>query len=165
MESKPPLSDYDRQITKQAAHKRKKSGKSISQLGEQSNQSVAPLVVLSPWEKNLLEFSKDTNLTAAQLRGEDEIPTLPVPEKWKYEYGKELVSPKLVKYLPTKMYKLHQWYMQATPNGYAATEVRVGHQHYFRGDDIIMVPQEELYMLYNQDALDKSLISCWHYAI
>ena len=63
-----PLFDYDRQITKQVAHnKRKKSGSTIPQLGKQSNQSVALLVVLSDFEKNLLEFSKDTNLTVAQL--------------------------------------------------------------------------------------------------
>nr|TKW29521.1 hypothetical protein SEVIR_3G400800v2 [Setaria viridis] len=145
----------------QAAHKRKKSGKSISQLREQSNQSVAPLVVLSNFDKNLIEFANDTNLTAAQLRGEDDIPTLPVPKKWKYNYGKELMLSKLVKYLLTKMYKLHQWYMQATSNGYAAMKVWIGDQHYYRGDGIIMVDLEELYMLYNLDALDKSLISCW----
>nr|TKW33683.1 hypothetical protein SEVIR_2G255500v2 [Setaria viridis] len=149
------------QIIKQSAQKRKKSGKSIAQLGQQSNQSVAPLVVLSDFEKNLLEFSKDTNLTTAQLRGEDDIPTLPMPPKWKYEYGKELMWPRLVKYLLTKMYKLHQWYMEATTYGLIVMEVRVGDQDYFRGDDIIMVEMEELYMLFNQDALDKSLISCW----
>ncbi|MFS9531636.1 hypothetical protein Q6247_26055, partial [Klebsiella pneumoniae] len=55
-----PLFDYDRQITKQVAHnKRKKSGKCIPQLGEQANQLVALLMVQSDWERNLLEFSKD----------------------------------------------------------------------------------------------------------
>ena len=38
----------------------------------------------------MLEFTKDTNLIAAQLRGEDHIPMHPVPAKWKYKYGKPL---------------------------------------------------------------------------
>nr|TKW28376.1 hypothetical protein SEVIR_3G314500v2 [Setaria viridis] len=158
---KPPLLDYDRQITKQTTHKRKKSRKSVSQLEEQSNQLVAPLVVLSDFDKNLVEFAKDTNLIVAQLRGKDDIPTLPVPDKWQYEYGQELVRPILVNHLPTKMYKLHQWYMQAASNGYAVMEVRISHEHYFHGDDIVQMPLEELFQLYNQEALDKSLISCW----
>nr|TKW22537.1 hypothetical protein SEVIR_4G235100v2 [Setaria viridis] len=115
--------------------KKKKSGSSIPHLGTQSNQSIAPLRVLSEFDKNLLQ-------------GEDHL-------------GKPLVWPQLVDRVPTKMYKLHQWYMEASANGLLILEVRIGDQHYFRGDDIINVPLEELYFLYNQDALDKSLISSW----
>nr|TKW21568.1 hypothetical protein SEVIR_4G127700v2 [Setaria viridis] len=145
---KPSLSDYDRQITK-AFQKKKKSGSTIPQLGTQSNQSIAPLKVLLEFDQNLLQFIKDTNLTLAQLRGEDHIPKHPEAAKWKYEYGKPL------------MYKLHQWYMEVSANGLFVLEVQIGGQHYFRGEDIINVPLEELYYLYNQDALDKSLISSW----
>ncbi|XP_072146436.1 uncharacterized protein [Setaria viridis] len=49
----------------------------------------------------------------------------------------------------------------AASDGFATMEVQISHQHYFRGDDIIHVPLEELFQLYNQEALDKSLISCW----
>nr|TKW03580.1 hypothetical protein SEVIR_7G050700v2 [Setaria viridis] len=92
---------------------------------------------------------KNTYLTTAQLRREDHIPKHPRAAKWKYEYGKLL------------MYKLHQWYMQASAEGFAVLEVRIDDQHFFRGEDIINVLLEELYFLFNQDALDKSLISCW----
>nr|TKV99772.1 hypothetical protein SEVIR_8G065900v2 [Setaria viridis] len=114
-------------------------------------------------EKPPLSDNKaDTNLTIAQLRGEDHIPTHPVPTKWKYEYGKPLVLLQLVKWLPTKMYKLHKWYMEATAQGFAMIEVQIGDEHYFHGDDIINVLLEELYFLFNQDAIDKMEIqTCW----
>ena len=34
--------------------------------------------------------------------------------KWKYARGKPLVHPDKVKNLPTRMYELHQWYMNIT---------------------------------------------------
>nr|XP_034600007.1 uncharacterized protein LOC117860741 [Setaria viridis] len=157
----PPRQHADYQNTKCYTKKMKKSGKSIPQLGQQSNQSIAPLVVLSKFDKNLTEFSKDTNLTPAQLRGEDDIPMHPMPAKWKYEYGKLLVWPQLVKHLPTKMYKLHEWYVEATTQGMAVMEVRIGDERYFHADDIINVLLDQLYMLFNQDVLDKSLINRW----
>lgn len=67
----------------------------------------------------------------------------------------------LVDRLATKMYKLHEWYMKASANGFAMMEVRIGDQHFFRGEAIINAMLEELYFLFNQDALDKTLISCW----
>nr|TKV99759.1 hypothetical protein SEVIR_8G064900v2 [Setaria viridis] len=139
-----PKKPYDmtdeelRAITK-ASKKRKKSGSTIPQLGAQSNQSVAPLQVLFEFDKNLLQFAKDTNLTVAQLRGEDHIPKYPGAAKWKYEYGKLLAS----------------------AEGFAVLEVRIGDQHFFCGEDNINVLLKELYCLFNQDALDKSLIGCW----
>lgn len=80
----------------------------------QSNQSVAPLQVLFEFDRNMLQFAKDTNLTATQLRGEDHIAKHPRAAKWKYEYEKPLVWQQLVDRLPMKIYKLHQWYMQAS---------------------------------------------------
>nr|TKW32558.1 hypothetical protein SEVIR_2G175300v2 [Setaria viridis] len=117
--------------------------------------------VLSEFDKNLLLFAKDTNLTPAQLRGEDHVSKHPGVAKSKFEFGKSLVWPQLVDRLPTKMYKLHQWYMEASANSLLMLEVRIGDQHYFCGEDILKIPLEELYFLYNQDALDKLLISSW----
>nr|TKW02918.1 hypothetical protein SEVIR_7G030900v2 [Setaria viridis] len=130
-------------------------------LETQSNQLIAPLQVLSEFDQNLLQFVKDTNLTPAQLQGENHIPKHPGSAKWKNELGKPLVWLQLVDRLPTKIYKLHQSYMEALANGLLMLEVWIGDQHYFHGEDIINVPLEELYYLYNQDALDKSLISFW----
>lgn len=149
---KPLLSDYDRSITK--SYQMKKRGSSILQLGTQSN-----LQALLEFYKDVLLFAKDTNLTTAQLRRVDHIPKQAGAGKWKFKLGKELVWPQLVDHLPTKMYKLHQWYMEASATGLLMLEVRIGDQYYFYGDAIINVPLEELYFLYNQDTLDKSLIS------
>nr|TKV94916.1 hypothetical protein SEVIR_9G327400v2 [Setaria viridis] len=52
-------------------------------------------------------------------------------------------------------------YMEASVTGLLMLEVWIGNQHYFCGDAIINVSLKELYFLYNQDAVDKSLISFW----
>lgn len=159
-----PPSDYDRTIKKlynQKQHQKKKSGKTIPQLGTQANQSTTPFKVLSDFEKNLLQWSKETNLIPAQLRGEDDIQKHKGIGKWKFVFGKELVWPQLVDRLPTRMYKLHQWYMQASAEGQIVLEVWIGKQYFFCGEAIIHVPLEEFYFLFNQDALDKTLVSCY----
>ncbi|RCV25390.1 hypothetical protein SETIT_5G162700v2, partial [Setaria italica] len=121
---KPPLSDYDRTITK-AFQKKKKSGSTIPQLGTQSNQSVATLQ--------------------------------------KFELGKPLVWPQFsnedVQIAPI----VHGGFSQRFSHGRSLD----WRSTLFRGEAIINVPLEEFYFLYNQDALDKSLISSWvfHYAM
>ena len=56
---------------------------------------------------------------------EDEI-------KRKYVRGQPLVEPDKVKNLPTRMYELHQWYMNITkiPNR-ESLMVNVKHEHYY----------------------------------
>ena len=56
---------------------------------------------------------KESNLTAAQIAGGEDIPKAEVVVKWTYELGKSLVPPEVVSVLPTQMYKLHQHYMRA----------------------------------------------------
>nr|TKW39630.1 hypothetical protein SEVIR_1G191800v2 [Setaria viridis] len=73
---KEPMSDYDRSITK-SYQKNKRSGFTIPQLGEQSLRSVDPLKVLSKEYEVVAKFIASTNLTKAQLLGEDIIPNHP----------------------------------------------------------------------------------------
>jgi hypothetical protein len=67
------LSDYNRSITK-SYQKKGTRRYTIPQLGEQSQQSIPPLQVLSKENEATADFVLETELTKAQLRGEDHIP-------------------------------------------------------------------------------------------
>ena len=75
---KPPLmSDYDHSITKSWEKKSNRRYNQVPQLSEQPKQSVPPLVVLSKEDEATAEFVKETNLTKAQLLGQEKIPGSP----------------------------------------------------------------------------------------
>ena len=64
-------------------------------------------------QQDFVTFLKESNLTAAQIAGGEDIPKADVVVKWTFEIGKTLVPPEVVSVLPTQMYKLHQLYMRA----------------------------------------------------
>ena len=81
--------------------------------------------------------------------------------KRKYVRGQPLVEPDKVKNLPTRMYELHQWYMDITKiSNRESLMVNVNEEHYYHKKDVT-VEYSELFQLYNKDALDKSIISCY----
>ena len=81
--------------------------------------------------------------------------------KWKYVRGQPLVEPDKVKNLPTRMYELHQWYMDITKRSdRESLMVQVKKDHYYH-EKPVTVEYSELFQLYNQDALDKSIVSCY----
>jgi hypothetical protein len=66
------LSDYDHSITK--SFKKKGARRStIPQFGEQSQQLIPPLQVLSKENEAMADFVVESKLTKAQLREEDHI--------------------------------------------------------------------------------------------
>ena len=74
-----PKSDYDRSLTKsfEAKQKKTRAGKCVAQLGQQSQQSVPPLVIRNEYGSNLdlldvdfedmVRFYEDTGLDLAQV--------------------------------------------------------------------------------------------------
>ena len=81
--------------------------------------------------------------------------------KWKYVQGQPLVEPDKVKNLPTRMYELHDWYMKITKiSNRESLMVQVKEDHYFN-KKALAIEYLELFQLYNQDALDKSIVSCY----
>ena len=95
----------------------------------------------------------------ADVQYEDYFPMAEV--KYTYTYGKDLVRPGQLPHLGTQMQRLHEWYMQACRNSDRYLTVGVRYEHYFRGKEEINIDFEELFQLFNQDALDKALISCY----
>ena len=156
-------SDYERQIKKSDSHpeKRKSSAKKVPQLGDQAEQSVPPLNVLSTDEQQIEDFVRASGLTREQLFGEAPIERHEERGRKKFVLGEPLMWPELIRELPTRMHQFHQWYMKASASGLAALAARVRDEHFHRGINDIYIDFEDFHLLFHQDALDKALISCW----
>ena len=102
------------------------------------------------------------NITVGQLLEIEDMPVITEEEiKRKYVQGQPLVEPEDVNKLPTRMYELHQWYMDITKRSdRESLMVQVKKDHYYHQKPVT-VEYSELFQLYNQDALDKSIVSCY----
>ena len=131
---------------KKERFKAAKCGKNVAQLGEQAKQSISPLKVISD-----KKVHHDTG-------------TIGGPQKyqyaWTYVYGKSLVRPEEVNSLTTQLRRLHLWYEKAVAAGHDVFWVSYKKEHYFT-DDAMYIPFSEIFQLFNQDSLDKSLVSCY----
>jgi hypothetical protein len=56
-----------------------------------------------------------------------------------YRHGAPLVKPELVKDLPTKMQRLHKWYMQASAESKNWIYAGYKHHHYGHGDGFLLI--------------------------
>jgi hypothetical protein len=166
-----------------------KSGKQIPQLGEQKNQSVPPLIVSSDIDKDFrddmdkdfelldpraINAAREQGITVAQakenatamgmslgqLLGYEEAPKGEIARK--YAKGKPLVSREDEARLPSHMRMLHEWYMREAekkhPREWVSADVR--DEHHFKNYSI-HIQMSELFQLFNQDALDKSILGCY----
>ena len=102
------------------------------------------------------------NITVGQLLEIEPMSPLREEEiKWQYVRGQPLVKPEEVKNLPIRMYELHDWYMKIIKiSNRESLMVQVEEDHYFH-KKALSVEYSELFQFYNQDALDKSLVSCY----
>ena len=109
-----------------------------------------------------IEQAERLMITVGQLLDIEPMSQLREEEiKWKYVRGQPLVEPDEVKNLPTRMYELHQWYINITKiSNRESLMVNVKEEHYFH-EKAVSVEYLELFQLYNQDALDKSIVSCY----
>ena len=112
------------------------------------------------------EFLAEASLTVNQFYGNALIANATVVDEFKRTYvrGRSLYNPSALRDLGTQMRRLNSWYMEActkNPDDDCIC-VRIRQEHYFRGDDLIFVPYNELHQLCHMDALDKSIISCYY---
>ena len=80
---------------------------------------------------------------------------------YKYQYEHPLVKPELVKELPTKMRRVHEWYMEATKKGANWIHIGIKNEYYVSVDGVLMIEFVELFQLFNQDAIDKAIHSAY----
>ena len=116
------------------------SSSDVPQLGAQKKQSIEPLVVgQTTQQQDFVTFLKESNLTAAQIAGGEDIPKADVVVKWTYELGKTIVPPKVVSVLSTQMYKLHQHYMCAMADCIFMQGTKIKDDDFLRGEAIIWI--------------------------
>jgi hypothetical protein len=117
--------------------------------------------VLPTEQQGLIAFLGTSRLSVAQVAGCDEIETHPAVARWKYEFCKSLVPPKVVLVLPTQMRRLHDYYMLVSSRYNCMLGVWIKDEDYFHGEDVTWLYFEELYQLYHQDALNINFFSTW----
>ena len=86
------------------------------------------------------------------------VPTADIAPK--FVYGADLVSRERLRQLPTHMRNLHQWYLDACKENTSYIVANIPEEYYFRKEEI-HIEMNELWQLFNLDALDKSLMSCY----
>ena len=103
--------------------------------------------------------AEELKITVGQLLEIEDMPGITEEEiKRKYVRGQPLVELDEVKKLPTRMYELHQWYMDITKiSDRLSLMVNVKEEHYFH-EKAMSAEYSELFQLFNQDALDKSIV-------
>ena len=165
------LSNYERSITKSFLQKQssssgsKKCGRTVPQLGEQAVQSITPLKVSTEQEVVIADASREAaaralGTTVEQMIGLVEIPTLDVIPIRKFVKGEPLVTIDEEKLLPTQMRNLHQWYKKEIKIGRESLMVKVKPEYYYHKNEV-WIEDQELFQLFHQKALDKSLVSCF----
>jgi hypothetical protein len=153
--------DAKKEANKTSATARGK--RDVAQLGAQTKKSISSLKVFasnaggSVAQPNPADFAVEAGLTLSQLIHED-IPKAPIARQ--YEKGKSLIPPEIEINLPTQMRKLHKWYLQAAKGtqDFLLMKITKGH---FLGEDLVHIEFDELFQLFNQDELDKSLVSAY----
>nr|XP_051190047.1 uncharacterized protein LOC127303345 [Lolium perenne] len=162
---------------KKASHSEsKKEGKQVAQLGAQSKQSIAPLIVKAagPDDPEIIaaaarqgltvasaiEQAANLGLTLRAVLGLDEATMKDVVIT--YVSNGPLVEPAQEKDLPPQMTGLLNWYKAyiklKNAKDYIYAEVRPEHhfKHYY-----VQIHRSELFQLFNLRELDKSIISCY----
>ena len=79
---------------------------------------------------------------------------------YQYKYGQPLVRAEELPNLSTQLRRLHNWYMEKCKDGKNWIMVAITDEHYGR-NDVMNIEFCELFQLFNQDALDKSLLSAY----
>ena len=106
--------------------------------------------------------AEELKITVGQLLEIQDMPPIREEEiKRKFVRGQPLVEPEDVKKLSTRMYELHQWYMDISKRSdRESLMVYVKKDDYYH-EKAVAVEYSELFQLYNQAALDKSIVSCY----
>jgi hypothetical protein len=91
---------------------------------------------------------------------DERFPKAVVAPKPKFVKGGPMVSKERLEDLPTNMCYLHAWYMNEAKNGRIMIVARVPREYYDRPEEI-HVDFDEFFQMYNCDALEKSLMSCY----
>ena len=109
---------------------------------------------------NLLGMVPGTN--PGDYLGDDVHFEIMEVDEFIYQYGKPLIkdgSPPLT----TMMRRFYELYMETcSKSGKDALTMRIKEEHDLIGTGLFSVEFDELFQLYNQKALDKTLVTCYY---
>ena len=108
----------------------------------------------------VISFVESLRLPVSAIIGTAEPPKDPnfVP-RWPFEIGKPLVRPELVKKLPTKMHRFHQWYMTMSKKGRERFGMLVRPDDFSgEGEKVVWLKFKDIYDVYHLDVLNTDLI-------
>ena len=95
------------------------------------------------------------------LRDDVQFETLEVVEIFRYEHGKPLGKPDHPP-LTMMMRRLHQWYMDTCMKSRTdSMMVRIKDEQDYVGADVMPIEFVEIFQLFNQQAIDKQLMTCY----
>jgi hypothetical protein len=121
---------------------------------------VPPLKVFSDVANVSARVAPGTNL-CDYLPDNIQFKKAEVVVPFRYEHGKPLIKPEQLPHLSTMMRRLHSWYLETCKDGIDGMAMGIKSEHDFIGVDTIPVEFEEIWQLYNKDALDKTLMNCY----
>ena len=184
--------DYDRSLTKSLEKKRRggspnsyieeiaasTSSKVPSKKKKQIDASTSSTYVASglnaqeralanmPTEEivKVINFAEETGMTVGAILGTEDPPP---PDKnfvprWPFVLGQHLVRPELVKKLPTKMHRFHQWYMKHSVKGLEMFGMVVRPEDMVgEAEKVIWLTFKDIYEVYHLDSLNTDLIIAW----
>jgi hypothetical protein len=92
---------------------------------------------------NCILYRGDDGMSIDQYLSQCDFPTADIA--YKYRHGSPLVRSEEIPNLPTRMQKLHKWYMKASKEGQNWITLRINDEHYFHGNDDINIEFAELF--------------------
>nr|CAE02075.2 OSJNBa0074B10.1 [Oryza sativa Japonica Group] len=147
--------EVKRQLKPQSPEKKIPINPSAKKFFRSMSAPAKEAIKLTDYEQTLKKayYGKDQLLKGAP------IPKVEV--RHKYELGKPLVKPEQLQFLPTQMYKFYQRYMEMSASGREMIGARIKSSDFLQGEDILWINFEDIYDLYQLDALDVSIFSAW----
>ena len=125
-----------------------------------SNEDLMPKKSLALSELDLLEhYFGQSGLNIediAAIIGCQTFEKAKVVDQWRarYEPGRSLFNPHRLHELGKQMFAINKWCIEASKRRDNWISVHIRQHQYFRGNDLIYVPFEELHQLCHLDALD-----------
>ena len=113
------------------------------------------LVALYKDEADAADMSIPEYLSRIEFMNTDDVQIT-----YQYKYGQPLVRAEKLSHLSTQLRRLHKWYMDSCEDGQNWIMMAIKDEHYGR-NDVINIEFSELFQLFNQDALDKSMLSAY----
>jgi hypothetical protein len=82
--------------------------------------------------------------------------------RWPFELGQPLVKPELVKKLPTKMRRFHDWYLKKSAKGLEMFGMLVRPRDFSpQNENVVWFRFIDIYETYHLDAMNTDLMMAW----